>query len=53
MGGGELGALRHQAPHSRLSPDPQGRAQLRAESGSWQQFVDAVGKVLEANEQPV
>ena len=32
---------------------PQGRAQLRAESGSWQQFVDAVGKVLDAKEQPV
>ena len=32
---------------------PKGRAQLRAESGSWQQFVDAVGKVLDAKEQPV
>lgn len=30
-----------------------GRAQLRAESGSWRQFVDAVGKVLDAREQPV
>jgi PadR family transcriptional regulator, regulatory protein PadR len=32
---------------------PKGRAQLRAESGSWKQFVDAVGKVLDAKEQPV
>ena len=31
---------------------PRGRAQLRAESGSWQQFVLAVGKVLDATEQP-
>jgi transcriptional regulator len=31
----------------------EGRAQLRAESGSWRQFVDAVGKVLDAREQPV
>jgi PadR family transcriptional regulator PadR len=31
---------------------PKGRAQLRAESGSWRQFVDAVGKVLDASEQP-
>ncbi len=30
----------------------QGRAQLRAESGSWKEFVDAVGKVLDAKEQP-
>lgn len=30
----------------------QGRAQLRADSGSWQRFVDAVGKVLAATEQP-
>jgi transcriptional regulator len=29
-----------------------GRAQLRADSGSWQRFVDAVGKVLAATEQP-
>ena len=32
---------------------PKGRAQLRAESGSWKEFVDAVGKVLDAKEQPV
>ncbi len=31
---------------------PKGRAQLRAESGSWQEFVDAVAKVLAAKEQP-
>ena len=31
---------------------PRGRAELRAESGSWRQFVDAVGKVLDATEQP-
>jgi PadR family transcriptional regulator len=31
---------------------PKGRAQLKAESGSWQQFVAAVGKVLAAKEQP-
>ena len=32
---------------------PKGRAQLRAESGSWQQFVAAVAKVMNTNEQPV
>lgn len=32
---------------------PKGRAQLRAEAGSWREFVDAVGKVLDAKEQPV
>src|SRR5687767_16009504 len=31
----------------------EGRAQLRTESGTWKQFVQAVGKVLEATEQPV
>lgn len=31
----------------------EGRAQLRTESGTWKQFVQAVGKVLEAKEQPV
>jgi PadR family transcriptional regulator PadR len=30
-----------------------GRAELRAESGTWKQFVHAVGKVLEATEQPI
>jgi transcriptional regulator len=29
-----------------------GRAQLRAESASWERFVDAVAKVLRATEQP-
>ena len=32
---------------------PQGRAQLRAESATWTRFVGAVGKVLQASEQPV
>jgi PadR family transcriptional regulator, regulatory protein PadR len=31
---------------------PQGRAQLRSEADSWARFVDAVGKVLRATEQP-
>ena len=31
---------------------PKGRAQLKAESGNWKQFVAAVGKVLDASEQP-
>ena len=31
----------------------QGRAQLRAETATWTRFVDAVGKVLQATEQPV
>ena len=30
----------------------QGRAQLRAETATWTRFVDAVGKVLQATEQP-
>jgi transcriptional regulator len=30
-----------------------GRQQLRAESASWNRFVDAVGKVLGADSQPV
>ena len=30
----------------------QGRAQLRAETVTWTRFVDAVGKVLQATEQP-
>ena len=29
-----------------------GRVQLREEAGSWRQFVQAVGKVLDATEQP-
>jgi transcriptional regulator len=31
---------------------PKGRAQCRAESGSWRQLVEAIGKVLDATEQP-
>ena len=34
----------------RLTTD--GRGQMRTEAGSWKQFVQAVGKVLEATEQP-
>jgi PadR family transcriptional regulator PadR len=30
-----------------------GRAQLRAESASWTRFAGAIGKVLQAQEQPV
>ena len=29
-----------------------GRAQLRAETATWTRFVDAVGKVLQASQQP-
>jgi PadR family transcriptional regulator, regulatory protein PadR len=29
-----------------------GRAQLRAETAAWRQFVDAMGKILRANAQP-
>jgi transcriptional regulator len=29
-----------------------GRAQLRAESQTWTRFTDAIGKVLQASEQP-
>src|ERR1041385_1245021 len=31
---------------------PRGRQQLRVETASWKQFVDAVGKILRAVEQP-
>src|SRR5919197_3535495 len=31
---------------------PKGRQQLRAETAMWSQFVDAVGRVLRATEQP-
>jgi transcriptional regulator len=31
---------------------PKGRKQLRAEAGAWTQFVEAVYKVLNAEEQP-
>ena len=30
----------------------EGRGQMRTETGSWKQFVQAVGKVLDAKEQP-
>jgi transcriptional regulator len=30
-----------------------GRSQLRVETATWSRFVDAVGKVLRASEQPV
>ena len=50
-GSWELSDTKRRARVYRLTP--KGRAQLRAESGSWQQFVDAVGKVLDAKEQPV
>jgi PadR family transcriptional regulator PadR len=46
----ELSETKRRTRVYRLSQ--QGRAQLRAESGSWKQFVDAVGKVLDATEQP-
>jgi transcriptional regulator len=49
-GGWELSDTKRRTRVYRLTP--KGRAQLRAESGSWQQFVDAVGKVLDAKEQP-
>ncbi len=32
---------------------PRGRQQLKAETGTWAQFVDAVGKVLKTEERPV
>ena len=32
---------------------PTGRSQLRAETTSWTQFVDAMGKILRATSQPV
>ena len=50
-GSWELSDTRRRTRVYRLTA--QGRAQLRTESGSWQRFVDAVGKVLAATEQPV
>ena len=32
---------------------PKGRQQLRAETGTWSQFVDAVAKVLKTEERPL
>ena len=46
----ELSDTRRRTRVYRLTP--QGRAQLRAESGAWKQFTQAVTKVLEATEQP-
>jgi transcriptional regulator len=31
---------------------PRGRQQLRAETDTWEQFVDAVGRILRTTEQP-
>ena len=31
---------------------PQGRVQLRAETATWRQFVDAMGKILATTSQP-
>ena len=47
----ELSETKRRTKVYRLSTE--GRAQLRAEAGSWRQFVDAVRKVLDAGEQPV
>jgi PadR family transcriptional regulator PadR len=47
----ELSETKRRAKVYRLTP--QGRAQVRVESGSWKQFVQAVAKVLDAREQPV
>ena len=46
----ELSDTKRRTKVYRLTPE--GRQQLREESGSWKQFVQAVGKVLEAKEQP-
>ena len=46
----QLSATKRRTKVYRLTPD--GRAQLRAESSQWEQFVSAVGKVLRAQEQP-
>ena len=47
----ELSDTKRRTKVYRLTPE--GRQQLREESDSWKQFVQAVGKVLEAKEQPV
>jgi transcriptional regulator len=47
----ELSDTKRRTKVYRLTPE--GRAQLREESGSWKQFVQAVGKVLDAKEQPI
>lgn len=46
----QLTETKRRAKFYRLTPA--GRRQLRAESGMWKQFVDAVAKVLAATEQP-
>jgi PadR family transcriptional regulator PadR len=46
----ELSDTKRRAKVYRLTVE--GRAQLRAESGTWKQFVQAVGRVLDATEQP-
>src|SRR3954468_13986735 len=48
--GWQLSATKRRTKVYRLTTD--GRAQLRAESSQWTQFVAAVGKVLRAEEQP-
>ena len=46
----QLSANNRRAKFYRLTP--QGRAPFRAETATWGRFVDAVGKVLGATEQP-
>jgi transcriptional regulator len=46
----ELSGTRRRTRVYRLTP--KGRAQLRAETGSWKEFVAAVSKVLDTTEQP-
>ncbi|MGH7636959.1 MAG: PadR family transcriptional regulator [Gemmatimonadaceae bacterium] len=46
----ELSETKRRTKVYRLTTE--GRTQLRAESGTWKQFVAAVGKVLDAREQP-
>jgi transcriptional regulator len=46
----ELSETKRRAKVYRLTAE--GRLQLRQESGSWKQFVQAVAKVLDAKEQP-
>ena len=46
----QLSATKRRTKVYRLTTD--GRAQLRAESSQWASFVDAVAKVLRAQEQP-
>jgi len=46
----QLSATKRRTKVYRLTTD--GRAQLRAESSQWDQFVGAVAKVMRAQEQP-